>query len=921
MKHLCCNKLFILLLFLYTSAFALVHNKSAIVYYGENISYPMVGIHDYIIVQPSLTNVHTHGFKVYKNKMYAYASIGEIDTDISAYKDLNKSLIIGENKAWKSKLLDLTNPEYKEFLFKNVIDPQIKRGFQNFFFDTLDSYQIVAKNDKQRAKSEAALVDIIHSFHKRYPDAKLIINRGFEILDKVHDDLNAVLFESYYSGIGGKNSDYKAVSSENRKWLDIQIKKIQSYNLDTICVDYLPLEKFSTNAASIIEKLQAKNIIPYVSTKDLNTYGISSVNPVKREILTLIDESVHDRIFLGAHQFGALPLEYNGYIQKLYDVHKNPLPSMGQMQQYGGVVIWTLKEYKDPRKLIDWILQLQKYNIKVVFASGFYIPMTNALLNKLDISLQSDTNVTNSSNSVVFADSMLGYEINPSGFNDDPYIRINKGKKLCVIRNSKGETSTLTAIMPWGGYAVNNTLMQEIGNENLWVVNPFKFFTQALRLNKIPVPDVTTQNGKRILFSHIDGDGIMNRVEWDPKLFSGDIIYSDILKKYKIPISVSVIGAEIDNNGLYPKIAPKLQKIAKEMFALSNVEPATHTFTHPFFWDKIKNGNLSPQYRLKPKGYHFSLSYEIKGMLDQINADYLPKYKYPKAKTVFWSGDCAPTEMVLAFVYKNNILNINGGDTYITNLHPWLSYVAPLGLERGEYYQIYTGAQNENVYTNEWLGPFWGFKKVVQTFKLTDKPKRLKPIDIYYHLYSGSKRASLNALKYVYNWAIKQDVTPIFTSEYIPKVMDYYTVSMAQQNNTFFISGMKNLKTLRLEDKTKVPAFKESQNILGYKDINKHTYLNLGTAEQATLSLTSKKEKDTPYLRSANAKIITNQTSKKSLRLKLQAHVPLKLEVYVPQSCKYTLEPSAENINYKNSILNVAYKTTTGATLNVVCKP
>ena len=37
------------------------------------------------------------------------------------------------------------------------------------------------------------------------------------------------------------------------------------------------------------------------------------------------------------------------------------------------------------------------------------------------------------------------------------------------------------------------------------------------------------------------------------------------------------------------------------MFSLPNVEGATHTFTHPFFWAKIKNDNLDPQYRLKVK--------------------------------------------------------------------------------------------------------------------------------------------------------------------------------------------------------------------------------------------------------------------------------------------------------------------------------
>ena len=473
--------------------------------------------------------------------------------------------------------------------------------------------------------------------------------------------------------------------------------------------------------------------------------------------------------------------------------------------------------------------------------------------------------------------------------------------------------------MPWGGFAIDNAFMVELTNDNIWVINPFKFFTDALRLKPLPVPDTTTENGKRIFFSHIDGDGIMNRVEWNPKLFSGNVIYTDILKKYKVPISVSIVGAEVDSNGLYPKISPQLQAIVKDIYKLPNVEAATHTFSHPFFWEKIKDGNLAPQYRLKPKGYKFSLDYEIEGMLQQINKKYYPKDKMPKANTIFWSGDCMPQLNALSFIYKHKILNINGGDTYITNLHPWLSYIAPIGIGRGEYYQIYTGAQDENVYTNDWRGPFWGFKKVVQTFKLTNSPRRLKPIDIYYHYYAGSKRASLNALKYVYDWVLQQDTNPIFTSEYIPKAMDYYTVSMAQERDRFLLSGLRDLKTIRIEEENATIDLKNSRNIAGYKHYQKHTYLHIGTASKALLDMHPKKPEQ-PYLVSANGKITEFRQDAKHFHLKLHAHVPLKLELYVPKECHYKLSHGYSKKQEKEDIISLNYKTKTEVVVDAICK-
>ena len=848
----------------------------------------MVGIHDYIIVQPSQINTYAHGFDVYKEKMYAYVSIGEIDRDIPEYADVKKEWIVAKNRAWSSDVLDLTNPEYIEFLFEKMIEPQRQRGFENFFFDTLDSYQLHAKTPQDRKYSEIALVDIIKEFHSRYPDSKLIINRGFEIIDQVHQDIEAVLFESYYAGLGGDELGYKYNSDADREWLDGHIATIQKYKLPVIAVDYLK-NPHSQEAKGLIKKLQAKNLIPYIATKELMHYGLSSKEPIKREILTLIDERSVDRIILSAHLYGALPLEYSGYIQSLLNVNKEKLPTMQNMQQYAGVIIWLRHSYSNPNQLLKWILDLQKLNIKVLFAGDFFI-QDNELLKKLGIDIKG-SNPTQKYR-VSYQDKMMAYEAQPSTSNISQLYILKEGKALFSITDDKGKVSTLAAITPWGGFALDGAFMIELLGDNLWTINPFTFFTQTLRLSAIPVPDTTTKNGKRILFTHIDGDGFMNRAEWNTKLFSAETIYKEILSKYKIPHSVSVVGGEIDSEGLYPKLAPKLQEITRAIYKLPNVEGATHTFSHPFYWGKINNGDIDEKYRLKIPNYHFSLLTEFKGSLDTINYLYLPKGK-KKAKTIFWSGDCSPTEPVLANTYKNDFLNINGGDTYISNTNPWLSYVAPIGLQRGDYYQIYTGAQNENVYTNEWHGPFWGFKKSVQTFKLTDSPKRLKPIDIYYHLYSGSKRASLNALKYVFDWVLKQNVFPLYTSEYIPIAMDYYTLSMAQEKNAYLVSGTQNLKTLRLERSKKSCNIKESQNILGTNSFEQHQYIHLGAKKSAVVTLSdSNKNKDTPYIISTNAEVQTDGFFNKKLSLKLKSSVALKLTLYLPKNCKLTSQPS-----------------------------
>jgi hypothetical protein len=244
-----------------------------------------------------------------------------------------------------------------------------------------------------------------------------------------------------------------------------------------------------------------------------------------------------------------------------------------------------------------------------------------------------------------------------------------------------------------------------------------------------------------------------------------------------------------------------------------------------------------------------------------------------------------------------------------------------LGLQRGVYTQVYTGAQNENVFTNDWLGPFWGFKRVVQTFKLTNTPRRFKPIDIYYHLYSGSKEASLRALEYVFDWAIKQDVMPIFTSEYIPKVMDYYIISMANEGDQWLFDGMNNIRTLRIEKENAGVDLNRSASVIGIKDFEKHTYLSLDTSFKHLIVLSNNLSyKNSPYLISSNAKLIEYEDNATMKSFGFVGYVNLDMVFNVPKNCSVKEEPKADKITQKGSVMSLKYREEKEAVVFINCQ-
>ena len=847
MKHLCCNKI-IVLLFLTLSLYGSSVQKSAMMYFGKDISYPMVGVYDYIFVKPENINIYRHGFSLYNQKIYATLS---------------------------------TDDGYQQ-----RVGELLTKGYKNFYFSV--------------TKNEASFKKYLKSFRQKHPESKIALTAPKSLLKKVYPLVDAIVY-------------YNALSTHPK------FQKYLGYGTDIIDIEEVDKEEIASYK-SLVKEIEAQHMVPYVTNYSKNIYGLSSKEVIKREIFTIIDEDKVDRIISSAHQYGAMPLEYMGYIQHIHNV-SHPLPDVDTFAtRYAGVVVWLSTDTSNFRELFSWLLAVKKKGIKIAFASNFGFIADGMLLSQFGIETSDGDPQLSNKKKIKYRDPMVGFEVEPQINDSTLYLRPkNPVKEILTYEDEQHDTSTPAAIMPWGGYAVFGSFLFELDDNNLWVINPFAFFKEALRLKDLPIPDVTTQNGKRLLFTHIDGDGIMNVYESDPQKVSGDMIYSKILKVYKIPHSVSVIGAEISPNGLYPELSKRLMNIAREMYALDNVEPATHTYTHTFKWAKItKDGDLDPKYRLDPPGYKYSLYNELEAPLLFIKKNLLAKDSKKHPQTVFWSGDCSPRVNALSFIYKHKLLNINGGYTTINNTEPWVTLVSPLGIERGGYYQVYTGAENENVYTNDWLGPFWGFKKVIQTYKRTNEPRRLKPIDVYYHLYSGSKLASINALKYIFDWVIQQDVMPIYTSEYIPKVMDFYEVSLAKEGDTYYISGMRDLKTLRFDTDVAID-FKNSPTLLGKRRVHTRTYVHLDQNTDHTIVL-APYQKESVYVVSANAQVRKVKQGKKDVRYFFKSHVDLSLELHIKKGCHVKVTPTPFHTKYHGQNVSMVFKNHKEANIDVICK-
>ncbi|MFQ5651604.1 MAG: hypothetical protein ACE5IY_16835 [bacterium] len=406
--------------------------------------------------------------------------------------------------------------------------------------------------------------------------------------------------------------------------------------------------------------------------------------------------------------------------------------------------------------------------------------------------------------------------------------------------------SDLVFTTPHGGFAAAPYVLYQNQEtfQRKWRIDPFRFFSEAFDLKALPKPDPNTLNGMRVWTSHIDGDAFISKSQARPEATCAEVIRDEILRKYRWPISVSVVVGEVVRD-------PQFLDIARSIFELEWIEPASHAYSHPYYWeDTAENRNIYERRHLPIPGYTFNLKQEIVGSVKYINTHLLPAGK--KVKQFFWTGNCQPTREAVRLCKLSNLRNINGGDTIFDPQNSSYTNVAPFGVDVGGYRQIYAPHSNENIYTNDWRGPFYAFRHVLKTFENTETPVRIKPINIYYHYYSGERWASLNALEKVMEETITRQVAPIFISEYIDRVNGFYSTRIERLGeDTWKIKSFGQCRTIRFDDTERYPDLQRSSNVLGFTRHQGVLYVHLGERSEAVIVLVQAKP-DTVYLERAS---------------------------------------------------------------------
>ena len=900
-------------------------------FYGASPPWAELQAFDLVVVDPG--HVPSPGAVALPHtELAAYVAVGEVHPTRAYASKVPKAWFKGDNADWGSRVIDQSAAAWPAFFASEVIEPLWQAGYRSFFLDTLDSYHLFAKTPETRAAQEAGLVRVIEAIKHAHPEVKLIFNRGFEILPKVHALAWGVAAESLFQGFDAGKGNYRTVPDADRAWLLGQLNIVaQNYKLPVIAIDYVPpaQRELARDTAKQISRL---GFIPWVATPDLATLGIGRVEVMPRRVL-IVHDVLGDEFALretNAVRWATMPLNYMGYDVEYSDVRHLPEASMAG--RYAGVVVWLNEALAaaERTKLPVWIAQHSDEGVPVAFLGDLSTLIDTPLARKFGITRAGREE--RGPISVLQQDAMLGYERAPRPTADSFFpLALREGKPLLTLKRGSS-TQVAAATTAWGGFVAGSYVVNTLAtaSDNRWVINPFEFFKAALRLPDMPVPDVTTETGRRMLLVHMDGDGFPSRSELKGNPFAAELVRDRVVRKYALPMSISIIEGELAPHGLYSKDSPQLEAIARDIFREPHVELASHSFSHPFFWNFLFARPITPLaanapkegavlYHLPVANYKVDLRREIEGSVRYIESRLAPPGK--KVRLFLWTGDCNPGREALALTESLGLLNMNGGDTTIDRASPTMTTVEGLGMNFGNgLFQIFAPNQNENVYTNNWTGPFNGFDRVIETFELTESPRRLKPINIYFHTYLTTKHAGMASLDKIFAYALAQETTPVFGSDYARKARAFGQVVVARSATGWRIRGTRDLRTVRLPATMGWPQIQTSQAIGGYATLNDSRYLHL-TGTTSELVLGAKPEAG-PRLVSANARIESVHSEPGIRRWQLSGHVPLRLALIHEPNCQVringqTIKPARRD----GDTFHYAITSHAARPLEALCRP
>ncbi len=206
--------------------------------------------------------------------LLGYVSLGEVEKRRPYFAALDRAGALGiANPDWPdARRADLRHPAWTATVVDQIVAEILQRGYDGIFIDTMDNAEAMERQDPLGAKDMvAAGARLIVAIRTRFPAIRIMLNRGYALLDRVAPSIDYVLGESMASRWNFATKRYDMLSDSDWQWQADRLRAAKAINpaLVVTTLDYWDMVDRGP-VAKLYARERAAGFAPYVSTLALD---------------------------------------------------------------------------------------------------------------------------------------------------------------------------------------------------------------------------------------------------------------------------------------------------------------------------------------------------------------------------------------------------------------------------------------------------------------------------------------------------------------------------------------------------------------------------------------------------------------------------------------------------------------------------
>lgn len=207
-------------------------------------------------------------------ELLGYLSLGEIESHRTYFEAAKaEGLLLRENPAWPGSFsVDFRDPRWRRRVIQHLVPAILASGFNGIFLDTLDDAAALERADPQKYRGMmTAAADLVRSLRQAFPQIRIMVNRGYDLLPQIAPFIDILLGESVYTTYDAQHKSYIRVPDAQYEQQVHSMREALHWNpkLRICSLDYWNPSDIR-EIRRIYQVERANGFAPYVATRELD---------------------------------------------------------------------------------------------------------------------------------------------------------------------------------------------------------------------------------------------------------------------------------------------------------------------------------------------------------------------------------------------------------------------------------------------------------------------------------------------------------------------------------------------------------------------------------------------------------------------------------------------------------------------------